>query len=221
MQNTKRKKINSELFKEVYHELFDSIYNEIPKNISEENKKIFSENINIIKDNIFDIVYETIKKDYEKNFDETFDEIYNINIEEDIEKSYVEIKNKIYKIIKNILDEKLKDIMKEKIIDEINIKKRIKIKEEDKVSLGINIGSLNTVYSIFGKKEGRFQTNVLLSDVSKRTIPSQICYSDTHRLYGDTASSLMLFFKMKLTLFFIMVLILRNQIILNILIIII
>ena len=191
MQNTKRKKINSELFKEVYHELFDSIYNEIPKNISEENKKIFSENINIIKDNIFDIVYETIKKDYEKNFDETFDEIYNINIEEDIEKSYVEIKNKIYKIIKNILDEKLKDIMKEKIIDEINIKKRIKIKEEDKVSLGINIGSLNTVYSIFGKKEGRFQTNVLLSDVSKRTIPSQICYSDTHRLYGDTASSLM------------------------------
>ena len=33
--------------------------------------------------------------------------------------------------------------------------------EEDKVSLGINIGSLNTVYSIFGKKEGRFQINVL------------------------------------------------------------
>ena len=66
-----------------------------------------------------------------------------------------------------------------------------KAEKEDKVSLGINIGSLNTVYSIFGKKEGRFQTNVLLSDVSKRTIPSQICYSDTHRLYGDTASSLM------------------------------
>ena len=58
-------------------------------------------------------------------------------------------------------------------------------------SLGINIGSLNTVYSIFGKKEGRFQTNVLLSDISKRVIPSQICYSDTHRLYGDTASSKM------------------------------
>ena len=65
------------------------------------------------------------------------------------------------------------------------------VKNNEKISLGINIGSLNTVYSIFGKKEGRFQTNVLLSDVSKRTIPSQICYSDTHRLYGDTASSLM------------------------------
>ena len=58
-------------------------------------------------------------------------------------------------------------------------------------SLGINIGSLNTVYSKFDRNEGLYKTNVLLSDVSKRVIPSQICYSATNRLYGDTASSLM------------------------------
>ena len=58
-------------------------------------------------------------------------------------------------------------------------------------SLGINIGSLNTVYSKFDRNEGLYKTNVLLSDVSKRVIPSQIGYSDTKRLYGDTASSLM------------------------------
>ena len=65
------------------------------------------------------------------------------------------------------------------------------VKNNEKISLGINIGSLNTVYSIFGKNKGKYKTNVLLSDVSKRVIPSQICYSDTHRLYGDTASALM------------------------------
>ena len=61
-----------------------------------------------------------------------------------------------------------------------------------KTSLGVNIGSLNTVYSKFGKPNGKkFQTIVLLSDVSKRVIPSQICYSPTNRLYGDTANPLM------------------------------
>ena len=77
------------------------------------------------------------------------------------------------------------------------INKKSKIDEQDnnkgnlKISLGINIGSLNTVYSKFDKNDGKFKTNVLLSDVSKRIIPSQICYSNTHRLYGDTASALM------------------------------
>ena len=60
-----------------------------------------------------------------------------------------------------------------------------------KTSLGVNIGSLNTVYSKCGKPEGKFKTNVLLSDVSKRVIPSQICYSPTHRLYGATAAPFM------------------------------
>ena len=67
--------------------------------------------------------------------------------------------------------------------------------KESSISLGINIGASKTLYSICGIIEGRFKTNVLLSDVSKRVIPSQICYSDTHRLYGDTASALTKKFK--------------------------
>ena len=66
-----------------------------------------------------------------------------------------------------------------------------KISIDDSISLGINIGAMNTVYSRFLKKEGKFQSEVLLSDTSSRTIPSQICYSDNYRLYGDTAESLM------------------------------
>ena len=62
---------------------------------------------------------------------------------------------------------------------------------EGRISLGINIGGLKTIYSRYLKKEGKFLTEVLLSDTSSRTIPSRICYSDTHRLYGDTAGSLM------------------------------
>ena len=92
------------------------------------------------------------------------------------------------------------DIKKNKIQYPIQINKKLKINESEfndrnkeipKISLGINIGSLNTVYSKFDKIEGKFKTNVLLSDVSKRVIPTQICYSNTHRLYGDTASALM------------------------------
>ncbi len=63
------------------------------------------------------------------------------------------------------------------------------------ISLGINIGASKTLYSTCGIIEGRFKTHVLLSDVSKRVFPSQICYSDSHRLYGDTASALMKKFK--------------------------
>ena len=102
---------------------------------------------------------------------------------------------------KNINDKNYEEnIKKKKIKYPIPINKKLKINESEfndrnkgipKISLGINIGSLNTVYSIFGKNEEKYITNVLLSDVSKRVIPSQICYSNTHRLYGDTASALM------------------------------
>ena len=59
------------------------------------------------------------------------------------------------------------------------------------ISLGINIGSQNTVYSLCYSSNGKFTTEVLLSDVASRTIPSQICYSDTNRLYGETSNSKM------------------------------
>ena len=60
---------------------------------------------------------------------------------------------------------------------------------ENSISLGIDMGAMNTVYSISGKKDNKFTTEVLLSDVAVRTFPSQICYSDTNRLYGETSNS--------------------------------
>ena len=60
---------------------------------------------------------------------------------------------------------------------------------ENSISLGIDMGAMNTVYSISEKKNNKFTTEVLLSDVAVRTFPSQICYSDTNRLYGETSNS--------------------------------
>ena len=61
--------------------------------------------------------------------------------------------------------------------------------ENEIISLGINIGSLKTVYSIFSKINNKYVTNVLLMNNSSRIIPSIICYSKTHRLFGDNSIS--------------------------------
>ena len=54
--------------------------------------------------------------------------------------------------------------------------------------LGINIGSLNTIYSICLRDENsNFQTKILLSDVSSRTIPSIISFTENQRLMGEQA----------------------------------
>ncbi len=54
--------------------------------------------------------------------------------------------------------------------------------------LGINIGSLNTIYSICSRDENsNFQTKILLSDVSSRTIPSVISFTENQRLVGEQA----------------------------------
>ena len=59
------------------------------------------------------------------------------------------------------------------------------------ISIGINIGAQNTIYV-----EKHFISQVLLSDVSSRTIPSIIVYTDDHRLYGEPAkTSLKRFYK--------------------------
>ena len=64
------------------------------------------------------------------------------------------------------------------------------------ISIGINIGAQNTIYSSFSKVEKYFISQVLLSDVSSRTIPSIIVYTDDHRLYGEPAkASLKRFYK--------------------------
>jgi len=62
--------------------------------------------------------------------------------------------------------------------------------ENSDISLGINIGSLKTVYSIFSNdNENNFSTKVLLMNNSSRIIPSIICYTKTHRLFGENSLS--------------------------------
>ena len=54
--------------------------------------------------------------------------------------------------------------------------------------LGLNIGSLNTIYSICDRDEkGNFQTKILLSDISSRTTPSLISFTENQRLIGEQA----------------------------------
>jgi len=60
----------------------------------------------------------------------------------------------------------------------------------NKISLGINIGALKTIYSMFLKINGKFVTQVLLMNNSLRLIPSIICYTKTHGLFGENSISL-------------------------------
>ena len=123
------------------------------------------------------------------------------------------IDNKIgNKIGNNIKDNKVKENKEEKKIENKEEKKEEKKKEEGKVenkikienekkinkneikinkneiiSLGINIGASKTVYSIFSKVNGQFISHVLLMNNSSRVIPSILCYTTTHRLFGENS----------------------------------
>ena len=57
------------------------------------------------------------------------------------------------------------------------------------LSLGINIGGAKTVYSSFTIENGKLTTKVLLMNRATRIIPSIICYSNTHRLFGENSKS--------------------------------
>ena len=57
------------------------------------------------------------------------------------------------------------------------------------LSLGINIGGAKTVYSSFTIENGKLTTKVLLMNRSSRIIPSIICYTNSHRLFGENSKS--------------------------------
>ena len=78
-------------------------------------------------------------------------------------------------------------ILKRKKNDNDTINKNKKPKEV--ISLGINIGASKTVYSIFSKINNKYVFNVLLMNNSSRIIPSIICYTKDHRLFGDNCIS--------------------------------
>ena len=55
--------------------------------------------------------------------------------------------------------------------------------------IGINIGSLNTIYSRCEKNNNLFSSKILLSEVSNRVIPSILSYTDTQRITGDISKN--------------------------------
>ena len=86
--------------------------------------------------------------------------------------------NKIIKEEKNILP------------NEIHLSEIIEVKTDNQISLGINIGASKTLYSLFLKENNdKYITKVLLMNNSSRIIPSIICYTKTHRLFGEYSFS--------------------------------
>ena len=61
--------------------------------------------------------------------------------------------------------------------------------ENNIISLGINLGSSKTLYSISFKRDTDFTTRVLLMNNDSRVIPSLICYTSQQRLIGDNCKN--------------------------------
>ena len=91
-------------------------------------------------------------------------------------------------IISNNSESQKKETIISKVTDSDLINQTIE-SNDNLISLGINIGASKTVYSIFSKINNKYVSNVLLMNNSSRIIPSIICYTKTHRLFGDNSIS--------------------------------
>ena len=188
------------LKRDIFNKIFNTNYKQILHSLNDDNKKrkILNINPNTLKDEI----YNQIENDYLTIFKNLLIQLKLLN------KQYENIKDILFNKINEEMNEKIKEIIQleiskiinkneSNVLNDNNIKNKKETISKDynktkkyPISLGIKLGALYTCYSISGKFNGIFQTQVLLSNVSKRVIPSQICYSDTHRLYGDNANSL-------------------------------
>ena len=120
----------------------------------------------------------------------------NSKIEEKIEnenENKIEIKNneikkipieKIYKSMDNLNTSRLNIPNIDSDLRNIPNKN---INKDEIISLGINIGALNTIFSQFLRKDNKYISNVLLMNNSSRIIPSIICYTKDHRLFGENS----------------------------------
>ena len=163
----------------------DNNYND--EEISSEMINLKDENPNFQKKDLNENLVNRYKKDL-NNYNEGY-ESKKLRFEED--------KNMKKKDI-DLSNEKKRDNNDEKDISEKNQvknekqKKELinKEKEEDNlISLGINIGASKTVYSIFSKINDKYISHVLLMNNSSRIIPSIICYTKDHRLFGENSIS--------------------------------
>ena len=120
----------------------------------------------------------------------------NSKIEEKIEnenENKIEIKNneikkipieKIYKSMDNLNTSRLNIPNIDSDLRNIPNKN---IYKDEIISLGINIEALNTIFSQFLRKDNKYISNVLLMNNSSRIIPSIICYTKDHRLFGENS----------------------------------
>ena len=174
-------------------------YNNIESNIKLDNKKENDEeknkknvNIKFEEENeysIFNSVNSEIKKKRIKIIEDANEEDKKIRggeviFKEEERKKFLETfpQNNKKPITDSYLDSK-----KESRID--SKKESIIYSKKKEISLGINIGALKTVYSTFSKINDKHITNVLLMNNSSRIIPSIICYTKDHRLFGENSIS--------------------------------
>jgi hypothetical protein len=74
---------------------------------------------------------------------------------------------------------------KEENILEVEKENQIIKNEIEGIFIGINIGSLKTIYSKFTNFNKKYRKYILQSDVSNNYFLSKICYTKTHRLCGQ------------------------------------
>ena len=101
--------------------------------------------------------------------------------------------NKLIFPYKIVLQNKIRvniDLYPNKKIKSSSIKPEVLNLNKSFLSLGINIGSHKTVYSLFVNDYKKPVSNVLLmNESSSRIIPSIICYTKDHRLFGENSIS--------------------------------
>ena len=142
---------------------------------TDDNEKINIENES--NDNEINTEKKHLNKLTESNFEFTKTRTSNFFINSNINEANLNLNEHIKKESLNSENTDLSIINKSSLI------------KDDNIILGINIGSFKTVYSTFSYNNGKYEPKILLMNNSSRTIPSIICYTKTHRLFGENSLS--------------------------------
>ena len=164
-----------QLKRDIFKKIFDTNYEQILNTINDKNKKY--KILNISSNILINEIYKQIENDYLNTFKNILKQLNFSN------KQYEEKKDILFNKVNKEINEKIKELIQIEIAKKINenefnelknnnIKnKNEKISQEYikkkkyPISLGIKLGALYTCYSISGKNNGIFQTNVLLSNI--------------------------------------------------------
>ncbi len=110
-------------------------------------------------------------------------------IKQNIDGKDNKIENKMNKTLQSEISSKTIDQIyndsKEENILEVEKENQIIKNEIEGIFIGINIGSLKTIYSKFTNFNKKYRKYILQSDVSNNYFLSKICYTKTHRLCGQ------------------------------------